>query len=73
MPVAAVFLLIDDVPVELIEPEDEGGDLGGGNEIALAGSRLPIQHPGAGLLGEDHRRRGQGKDERTGEHGAREP
>jgi len=48
--VAVVVLLAADVPVELVEPEDESRDLRGGNDIALARAGLPIDRPGAGFL-----------------------
>src|SRR3984893_15033980 len=48
--VAAVRARVEEGPVEHAEADEEPAALGGGDEIALALSRLPVQTPAFGPL-----------------------
>ena len=70
--VDAVRLRIVD-PVERAERGDEPDDLGGGNDVALAGPRIPVQHVALRALVRRARRRCQERDEQSGHDGADAP
>src|SRR5262249_57954785 len=48
VPAAVVVGRVVGGAVELVEQEAERGDLEGRDEVALAGSRLPVEHRGRG-------------------------
>src|SRR5207244_1881607 len=61
-------------PVDRVQGGDEPDDLGGGNDVALAGARIPVQHVAAlallrGARGRREERADQ--DEQGGGEGAR--
>src|SRR6202158_3962395 len=68
--VGPVLLGVDEVPVDLVEPEEEAADLEGRNHVALALAGLPVE---LGRLRESRRRREQSQDQQgdEGSHASR--